>query len=75
MADTYLVSCQELALTEVQILATQQENQRLAEALTLKAEKVRGRRERLNQLRDIEARTKMELQHAEDQRTALEAAL
>ena len=75
MAAAYLDTCQQLAITDVEVLAIHKENQRLTQALSHKEAKILEREDRLAQLQGTEARTRLELQHAEDQRTAAEAAL
>ena len=75
MAGAYLETCQEVALTDMELLALRKENQRLAEAVCLKEAKIREQEAKEGRLRETEAGARSNLQHAEDQRTAAETAL
>jgi len=75
MAEAYLESCRQRAITDLEAMALEKENQRLAEAIQQSEVKIRGREEKLMQLEATEAAARMELQQTEDRRKASEVGL
>jgi hypothetical protein len=71
----YLDSCRQLALLDMEILTVQRDNQRLAADANLQEDKIRGRDERREGLRQLEVNLQAQLRHGEDQNRASEAAL